>query len=94
MSVHGNRALIGYSATSTGPVPLSEINPPERNAAPLHLPIDDDEPIREVCRTVAEECGMKGHDVRTAEEALAVMEAFSINILLYQDRRKFQEESS
>jgi DNA-binding NtrC family response regulator len=76
MSVHGNHALSGYSAT-TLPVPLSEINNVERNAAPLHLLIvDDDEHIREVCRTVAEECGMKGHDVSTAEEALEVMEAF------------------
>jgi hypothetical protein len=61
MSVHGNRALSDYSPTTTLPVPLTEINSVERNAVPLHLLIvDDDEPIREVCRTVAEECGMKG----------------------------------
>lgn len=41
-----------------------------------------DEHIREVCRTVAEECGMKGHEVSTAEEAIEVMEASSIDILL------------
>ncbi len=70
-------------SATTLPVPLSEISSVERSAAPLHLLIvDDDEHIREVCRTVAEECGMKGHDVSTAEEALEVMESFSIDILL------------
>ncbi len=57
MSVHGNRVLSEYSAT-TLPVPLPQINSDERSAAPLHLLIvDDDEHIREVCRTVAEESG-------------------------------------
>ena len=82
MSVNVNRVLSEYSPNGL-PVPLRDINSIERNAVPLHLLIvDDDEHIREVCRTVAEECGMKGHDVSTAEEALEVLESFSIDIVL------------
>lgn len=50
---------------------------------PLNLLIvDDDEHIREVCRAVAEETGMKVLDVSTAEEALEVLELSSIDVLL------------
>jgi DNA-binding NtrC family response regulator len=46
------------------------------------LVVDDDEHIRELCRTVASECGMKAVDVSTAEEALEVMEFSPVDILL------------
>jgi DNA-binding NtrC family response regulator len=46
------------------------------------LVVDDDEHIREVCRAVATECGMKTVDVSTAEEALEVMEFSAVDILL------------
>jgi len=46
------------------------------------LVVDDDEHIREVCRSVAVECGMKAVDVSTAEEALEVMEFSPVDILL------------
>ena len=46
------------------------------------LVVDDDEQVREVCRAVAEECGLKVVDVGTGEEALEVMEISSVDILL------------
>jgi DNA-binding NtrC family response regulator len=55
----------------------------ERVSEPLHLMVvDDDENIREVCRTVAEESGLKAWDVGTAEEALEMLELASIDIVL------------
>ena len=55
----------------------------DRAAPPMHLLlVDDDDHIREVCRSVAENCGMKVTDVSTAEEALEVMEISSVDILL------------
>ena len=54
-----------------------------RGVSPMHLLlVDDDAHIREVCRSVAEECGMKVTDVSTAEEALELMEMASVDILL------------
>jgi DNA-binding NtrC family response regulator len=50
---------------------------------PLNLlVVDDDEHIREVCRTVGAEAGMKPLDVSTAEEALELLELASVDILL------------
>ncbi|HUN64408.1 MAG TPA: sigma-54 dependent transcriptional regulator [Candidatus Sulfotelmatobacter sp.] len=50
---------------------------------PLHLlVVDDDEHIREVCRTVATDTGMRVRDVGTAEEALELLEQLSVDILL------------
>jgi DNA-binding NtrC family response regulator len=46
------------------------------------LVVDDDEHVREVCRSVAAQCGMKAVDVSTAEEALEVMEFSPVDILL------------
>src|SRR5208283_3097840 len=55
----------------------------DRAAPPMHLLlVDDDDHIREVCRSVAEDCGMKVTDVSTAEEALEVMEISSVDLLL------------
>ena len=50
---------------------------------PLNLlVVDDDEHIREVCRTVATETGMRVRDVSTAEEALELLEQLPVDILL------------
>ncbi len=55
----------------------------ERNATPLNLlVVDDDEHIRELCRAVAEESGMRVLDVSTAEEALEMLELSSVDIVL------------
>jgi DNA-binding NtrC family response regulator len=52
-------------------------------APPLHLlVVDDDQHIREVCRSVALETGMRVLDVSTAEEALELLELSSVDILL------------
>src|SRR5271157_4190792 len=64
-------------------VPFEGLTRKDRAAPPMHLLlVDDDDHIREVCRSVAEDCGMKVADVSTAEEALEVMENSSVDILL------------
>jgi len=64
-------------------MPFKGIARNDRAAPPMHLLlVDDDDHIREVCRSVAEDCGMKVTDVSTAEEALEVMEMSSVDILL------------
>jgi DNA-binding NtrC family response regulator len=58
-------------------------NPSPQTTFPLSLlVVDDDEHIREVCRTIAEDCHLKVYDVSTAEEALEIMELASIDIVL------------
>src|ERR1700739_2441111 len=50
---------------------------------PVHLlVVDDDEHVRGVCRSIAEDAGMKVFDVGTAEEALEVLEVSPVDILL------------
>ena len=62
---------------------LTESMGPQGGGAPVNLlVVDDDDKIREVCRAVAAECGMKAADVGTAEEALEVLEFSSVDILL------------
>jgi CheY-like chemotaxis protein len=46
------------------------------------LVVDDDENIREVCRSVAIDTGMKVFDVSTAEEALELLDVSSVDVLL------------
>jgi DNA-binding NtrC family response regulator len=46
------------------------------------LVVDDDEHIRETCRSLAEDCHLKVFDARTAEEALDMMELASVDIVL------------
>lgn len=58
------------------------VHPAGENAPVNLLVVDDDEHIREVCRTVASQCGMKVMDVSTAEEAIEVLELSSVDILL------------
>jgi DNA-binding NtrC family response regulator len=55
---------------------------PNANPPLSLLVVDDDEHIREVCRTVATETGMRVRDVGTAEEALELLEQLSVDILL------------
>ena len=45
------------------------------------LVVDDDEHVRTVCRSIAEEAGMKVFDVSTAEEALEILELSAVDIL-------------
>lgn len=62
---------------------LTEGLVPRSGNPPLNLlVVDDDEQVREVCRTVAAEAGMKVVDVSTAEEALEVLELSPVDILL------------
>src|SRR5208283_5766877 len=64
-------------------VPFEGIARNERAATSMHLLlVDDDDHIREVCRSVAEDCGMKVTDVSTAEVALEVMELSSVDVVL------------
>src|SRR6202040_4050570 len=50
---------------------------------PVHLlVVDDDEHVRGVCRSVAEDSGMKVFDVGAAEEALEILEISPVDILL------------
>ena len=54
-----------------------------RNSAPMILLVVDDDPAtRQVCQDVALQCGMKVLSAGSAEEALEVIEAASIDILL------------
>jgi CheY-like chemotaxis protein len=54
---------------------LTEGQPVRQPNTPMTLlVVDDDEKIREVCRTVAPNSGMKAIDVSTAEEALELLE--------------------
>jgi DNA-binding NtrC family response regulator len=62
---------------------LGRVRRAQRELTPMHLlVVDDDAEVREVCRTVAEDCGLKVVDVGTGEEALEVMELSSVDILL------------
>jgi DNA-binding NtrC family response regulator len=62
---------------------LAESLRAQRALSPVHLlVVDDDEQVREVCRAVAEECGLKVVDVGTGEEAPEVMEISFVDILL------------
>jgi DNA-binding NtrC family response regulator len=62
---------------------LADGLPPRNSNPPLNLlVVDDDEHIREVCRSVASDTGMKVLDVSTAEEALELLELSSVDVLL------------
>src|SRR5271157_2983013 len=82
-NLHGFRAANTSFGGAIEKVPFEGIARNERAAPPMHLLlVDDDGHIREVCRSVAEDSGMKVTDVSTAEEALEVMELSSVDILL------------
>jgi DNA-binding NtrC family response regulator len=65
-------------AISLEPDPIIRLD-----SQPVHvLVVDDDEHIREVCRSVAEASGMKVFATSTAEDALEVMEVSPVDIVL------------
>lgn len=73
---HTDKAIADFMA-------LTERLHPKTANPPLNLlVVDDDEHIREVCRSVAVETGMRVLDVSTAEEALELLEFSSVDILL------------
>ena len=62
---------------------LGEDRRAQRQLTPVHLlVVDDDEQVRSVCRSVAEDCGLRVMDVSTGEEALELMEMSSVDVLL------------
>ncbi len=68
---------------SAGMFALGREERAEQGLPPVHLlVVDDDEHVRGICRTIAEEAGMKVFDVSTAEEALEILELSPIDILL------------
>ena len=79
----GGRLVSRYSENHTPFKPLTNGANPSSGTEPVCvLVVDDDEHIREVCRSVAAECGMKALDVGSAEEALEVLELSSVDIVL------------
>lgn len=74
--VQVSRAAAEFLAMTEGP--QQQISTPPLNL----LIVDDDEHVREVCRCVATETGMKVSDVATAEEALELLETCSVDVLL------------
>lgn len=55
----------------------------QREQTPVNLLVVDDDPeVRNVCRRVGEESGLRVMDVNTEDEALAVMETSSVDVML------------
>ena len=71
-----DRAASEFLSLTDGAIPRST-NPPLNL-----LVVDDDEHIREVCRVVGSESGMRVSDVGTGEEALELLEVLSVDVLL------------
>ena len=70
-------------AMSAGVFAIGKEERAAQGLPPVHLlVVDDEEQIRGVCRSIAEEAGMKVFDVSTAEEALEVLEVSPVDILL------------
>src|SRR5215470_14241498 len=67
----------------TGIIGLSKEERAAQGLPPVHLlVVDDDEHVRGVCRSIAEESGMKVFDASSAEEALEILEHSPVDILL------------
>jgi DNA-binding NtrC family response regulator len=81
--IYGGRA-VSTAFQKSSPLLSAAPDPVIRlDAQPVHvLVVDDDEHIREVCRSVAEGSGMKVFATSTAEDALEVMEVSPVDILL------------
>ncbi len=79
---HRTRALETASEFLSSTSLTSGLNGQPTNPPLNLLVVDDDEHIREVCRSVAIETGMKVSDVGTAEEALELLELTSVDVLL------------
>ncbi len=83
INANGNRPLGAEFPEAVGAPEFLELRSSNHVEFPMHLlVVDDDEHVREVCRTVAEECGMRVADVSTGEEALDVLEMSPVDILL------------
>jgi len=69
--------------TSAGVIGAGKEERAVQGLPPLHLlVVDDDEHVRGVCRSIAEESGMKVFDTSTAEEALEILEHSPVDIVL------------
>src|SRR5258708_16654789 len=73
---HTGRAVSAEFERSAGVFAIGKEERAAQALPPVHLlVVDDDEHVRGVCRSIAEEAGMKVFDVGTAEEALEVLGA-------------------
>ena len=80
---HAGRTVETEFEKSAGMFGLGKAEREAQGLPPVHLlVVDDDEHVRGVCRTIAEDAGMKVYDVSTAEEALEILELSPIDILL------------
>ena len=80
---HAGRTLGAEFERSAGMITVEKVEREARGLPPVHLlVVDDDAHVRGVCRSIAEEAGMKVFDVSTAEEALEVLELSPVDILL------------
>jgi two-component system response regulator HydG len=80
---HAGRAVGTDFERSAGVFAIGKEERAAQGLPPVHLlVVDDDEHVRGVCRSIAEEAGMKVFDVSTAEEALEVLEVSPVDILL------------
>ena len=74
---------VAMGSEATEFLALTETLTPRTSNPPLSLlVVDDDDHIREVCRSVALDTGMKVLDVSTAEEALELLEMSSVDVVL------------
>src|ERR1700722_19169349 len=80
---HAGRAVDAGFARAVGVFALGKEERAAQGLPPIHLlVVDDDENWRGVCRSIAEDSGMKVFDVGTAEEALEILEISPVDILL------------
>src|SRR5260221_580740 len=80
---HMGRAASAEFERAAGVFAIGKEERAAQGLPPVHLlVVDDDEHVRGVCRTIAEDAGMKVFDVGTAEEALEVLEVSPVDILL------------
>ncbi len=80
---HAARTVSAELDRSAGVFAIGKEERAAQGLPPVHLlVVDDDEHVRGVCRSIAEEAGMKVFDVSTAEEALEVLEVSPVDILL------------
>src|ERR1700740_2579969 len=80
---HTGRALSAEFERAAGVFAIGKEDRAAQGLPPVHLlVVDDDEHVRGVCRSIAEDASMKVFDVGTAEEALEVLEVSPVDILL------------
>src|SRR6266404_7858815 len=73
---HTGRVVSAEFERSAGVFAIGKEERAAQGLPPVHLlVVDDDEHVRGVCRSIAEEAGMKVFDVGTGEEALEVLGA-------------------